>query len=191
MRSKVLSISVFFVFITIAFGSASSRTFSLYSDRRGKRVGDIVTVLIIESSKASNESGTNTEKNHGVTATGSKGGGLLDFIPSFGLGAQTTAKYDGKGKTKRQGSLKAKVTARITEVLDNGNMFIEGNKTVEINSEKELLEVSGIIRAEDVGSDNTVYSYNIADAKITYAGSGSVYNGQRPGIFARFFNWIF
>lgn len=181
------------ILLILAWGSvpAAANQFSLYSDRRGKQVGDVITVLVMESSKASNESGTRTEKEQGVGASGQKGSGLLDFIPSFGWGAGSNANYKGQGETKRQGSLKAKVTARIVEVLDNGNLMIKGSKVVEINAEKEMLEVSGIIRQEDVGRDNTVLSYNIADAKIIYTGSGSVYTSQRPGVFARFFNWLF
>lgn len=193
MKNLTLRIQWFLlIFITLACGSNLYSNFSLYSDQRGKQVGDVITVLIIETSKANNESGTRTEKKHDVEASGTQGsGGLLRFIPSFGFGAGSSTQYNGKGTTNREGSLKAKVTARIIEVLDNGNLMIDGSKVVEINSEKEVLKVSGIIRQEDVGADNTVLSYNIADAKIVYAGNGSVYTGQRPGMFARFFNWLF
>jgi flagellar L-ring protein precursor FlgH len=191
---KIMLRMVLLLLLTGIFGAALAQQlhFSLYSDRRGKQVGDVITVLIIEASKASNESGTQTAKEHGVSAQADRsGGGLLSFLPNFGIGAGSKANYSGKGETNRTGSLRAKVTARITEVLDNGNLMIEGSKVVEINNEKEILKVSGIIRQEDVGGDNTVYSYNIADAKIMYSGNGAVYTGQRPGIFARFFNWLF
>lgn len=187
----VLSKTSLLIFTLFVFGWADSQTFSLYSDRRGRKVGDIVTVLVVESAKASNKSGTRTEKEQGVKASASKGNGLLDFIPSLGFGAGASANYKGQGKTDREGTLKAKVTARIVKVLDNGNFVIEGSKIVEINSGREILKVSGIIRAEDIGRSNTVFSYNIADAKIVYTGNGSVYTGQRPGMLARFFSWLF
>jgi len=116
------------VLCTQIFAGAKVTKFSLYSDRRGKRVGDVITVLITESSKASNEAGTQTAKEHGVSASGDKGSGLLRMLPSFGFGAGTNANYKGKGETNRQGSLQAKLTARITEVLDNGNLLIKGSK---------------------------------------------------------------
>jgi len=170
---------------------ASGLYHSLYVDRRGKQVGDVITVMVVEASKASNESGTQTQKDHSVSASAERATGLLDFLPSFGFGAGSNANYKGSGETKREGSLKATVTARITEVMDNGNLVLQGSKVVEINSEKEILEISGVIRQEDVGPENTVYSYNIADAKIVYTGNGNVFTGQRPGVIARFFNWLF
>ncbi len=181
---------LFLVLFCQAAGAGAGSN-SLYVDRRGKQVGDVITVLVTEASKASNESGTQTQKGHSVSANAEKPTGLLDFLPSFGFGAGSNADYKGKGETKREGSLKATLTARITEVLDNGNLMIQGSKVVEINNEKEILEVSGLIRQEDVGRDNTVFSYNIADAKIVYTGNGAVFTGQRPGLIARFFNWIF
>jgi len=190
MKMSLLKFGLIIIIWSMCLQAAETN-FSLYSDRRGKTVGDVITVLIAEDAKASNESGTSTQKENGVSASAEKGTGLLDFIPSFGMGGATSANFKGQGNTKREGTLKAKVTARIIEVLDNGNLMIKGSKIVEVNSEKEVIEVSGIIRQEDVGRDNTVSSFNIADAKITYAGNGQVYTGQRPGPIARFFNWIF
>ena len=76
-------------------------------------------------------------------------------------------------------------------VYDNGNLLIEGNKEVEVNNEKEILRVSGIVRPEDISSDNTVLSEKIADARIQYTGTGDNHNAARPGWLARFFNWVF
>jgi flagellar L-ring protein precursor FlgH len=191
MKRSLLKMNLAVLIAGLFLCATKGSAYSLYSDKRGKKVGDVITVLVMETSKASNESGTKTEKANSVAASGERGTGLLDFVPSFGLGGKTSANYKGQGETKREGSLKAKVTARIIEVLDNGNLVIDGSKVVEINNEREILQVSGMIRQEDVGSDNTVYSYNIADAKIVYTGNGAVYTGQRPGIFARFFNWLF
>ncbi|MFW6255147.1 MAG: flagellar basal body L-ring protein FlgH, partial [Chitinivibrionales bacterium] len=90
-----------------------------------------------------------------------------------------------------EGNLAARVSARVTQVLDNGNLMIEGSKVVEINNEKEIIKVSGVVRPEDIGSNNIVYSYNVADAQINYSGKGTVHEGSRPGLLSRFLNWIF
>ncbi|MCX7726069.1 MAG: flagellar basal body L-ring protein FlgH, partial [Chitinispirillaceae bacterium] len=99
--------------------------------------------------------------------------------------------YDGKGGTSRQGNLVATISARVVKVLDNGNLVIEGSKVVEINDEKEIIKITGIVRPQDVKRDNTILSTNIADAQITYTGKGVVNTGRRPGLLARFLNWLF
>jgi flagellar L-ring protein precursor FlgH len=76
-------------------------------------------------------------------------------------------------------------------VLDNGNLVIDGSKVVEINEEKEIIKISGIVRPQDIESNNIIYSYNVANAQITYSGKGAASTGQRPGLLARILNWIF
>lgn len=172
---------------------------NLYTDKKGKKAGDVVTVLVLEAAKAGSNTSTDTKKNSNIDLnqkkpTGSKIGGfpsLFSWLPSFGVNSHTDIDYNGKGATARNGELKATVTARITEVLDNGNLLIEGSKLVAINSEEEILEISGTIRADDINPDNTVYSYKIAEAVIRYSGSGTNSDAEKPGLITRFFNWIF
>jgi flagellar L-ring protein precursor FlgH len=166
---------------------------SLYTDKKGKKAGDVVTVLVMEAAKAGSDTRTETEKKNNIDvgqekSTGSK---IFSWLPSFGVNGKANMSYDGKGATARNGELKATVTARITEVLDNGNLLIEGSKLVAINNEEEILEVSGTIRADDINPDNTIYSYKIAEAVIRYSGSGVNSDAEKPGILTRFFNWIF
>jgi len=166
---------------------------NLYTDKKGKKAGDVVTILIMETAKAGSDTRTETEKKNNVNigqdkATGSK---LFSWLPTFGVNGNANISYDGKGVTARNGELKATVTARITEVLDNGNLLIEGSKVVAINNEEEVLEVSGTIRADDINPDNTVYSHKIAEAVIRYSGSGTNSEAEKPGLLTRFFNWIF
>jgi len=166
---------------------------NLYTDKKGKKAGDVVTVLIVEAAKAGSDTRTETEKKNGIEvgqekSTGSK---LFSWLPSFGVNGKANISYDGKGATARNGKLEATVTARITEVLDNGNLLIEGSKVVAINNEEEILEISGTIRADDINPDNTVYSYKIAEAVIRYSGSGTNSDAEKPGVLTRFFNWIF
>ena len=189
-----LGVLVIAFFACCAFSApASLYGNNLYTDKKGKRAGDVVTVLVVEAAKAGSDTRTETEKNNGIsvsqeTATGSK---LFGWLPSFGVNGKANISYDGKGATARNGELKATVTARITEVLDNGNLLIEGSKLVAINNEEEILEVSGTIRADDINPDNTVYSYKIAEAVIRYSGSGTNSDAEKPGLLTRFFNWVF
>ena len=165
----------------------AAQVHSLFSDHRAMRVDDILTIIIVESAKAGSESKTNT-------STGSEVGfsaRSLALIPAQEFGAGNSAKYDGRGATSRSGSLSATVTARVTEVLESGNLVIEGSKTVEINQEKEIIKISGIVRPQDIQKNNIVYSTSIADAQIMYSGNGTVNSASKPGVFSRFFNWLF
>ena len=165
--------------------------YSLFRDKRGRQAGDVVTVMVLEAAKASNDSRTETNNKNKIGVGSEKGSGLLGWVPGFGVNGSTNLEYDGKGATQRNGALKATVTARIIEVFNNGNLLIEGVKTVTINNEDEILEVRGIVRPDDISPDNTVLSYKLADASISYTGSGVVNSAQEPGIFTRFFNWLF
>ncbi|MBL8028782.1 MAG: flagellar basal body L-ring protein FlgH [Fibrobacteres bacterium] len=184
------------VFMIVLFAGAilsnPSRPFSLYGDKKAKRIDDIITVLIIENASATNKTktGTGTESEVGFN-TGSSGGGLMSYLPTWGFSGKNSANYKGQGETSRMGELKAKVTARVIEVHDNGNLLIHGSKLVEINNEKEMIHVSGIIRPEDIAVDNTILSSSIADANITYTGEGVNQDAQNPGLLTRFFTWLF
>ncbi|MBD3346729.1 MAG: flagellar basal body L-ring protein FlgH [Chitinivibrionales bacterium] len=180
-----------FLLIAACYLCRANSIYSLYTDHRAMKVDDILTVIIVEEAKAGSQSGTKTSKSNSVGAQSNGGSGLLDFLPSFGTSAGTNVDYDGKGGTTRQGSLVAKISARVTKVLDNGNLVIDGSKVVEINNEKEIIKLSGIIRPQDIETDNIIYSYNVADAKINYSGKGVNTTARRPGLIARFFNWIF
>lgn len=164
---------------------------SLYTDHRAVVTEDILTVLIVENAKAGSSTQTSTGKSNSFGVDNVKGSGPLDFIPAFGASGGVNTGFDGKGSTAREGSLIAKVSARVIEVLDNGNMVISGSKVVEINDEKEIIKVTGVVRPQDIETGNTIYSYNISDANITYSGKGVNDRARRPGIFARFFNLLF
>jgi flagellar L-ring protein precursor FlgH len=177
--------------LAIGYSAMGGNMYSLYTDHRAMGVDDILTVLIEESAKAGSTTGTNTNKQNEYGVTGVEGNGALGFIPRFGISGGTKIGYDGKAGTSRQGNLVAKVSARVTRVLDNGNLMIEGSKVVEINEEKEIIKISGVVRPQDIESNNIIYSHNISDAQISYSGKGTVHNGHRPGLITKLLNYIF
>jgi flagellar L-ring protein precursor FlgH len=162
---------------------------SLFSDRRAYQVGDIVTILIVEYALGSHEAGTETKSQNdlGLSAVGS--GDLSDI--NSGVNAQWKNKHEGTGETTRRGTLQGTITARIVEITESGNLTIEGERTVVVNGEKQVTTLRGIVRPEDISGQNTVYSYNIADAQIGYTGKGDVNNASKPGFITRIINWIF
>jgi flagellar L-ring protein precursor FlgH len=184
LRKVIAVAAVTAALSTTAFAAQIS---NLFSDHRAMRVDDILTIIIVESAKAGSESRTNTSKG---TELGFSAQSLSLLSPNQ-FGAGNHSKYDGKGATSRSGSLSATITARVIEVLESGNLVIEGSKVVEINQEKEIIKISGVVRPQDIQKNNIVFSSSIADAEITYSGSGAVNTAARPGFFTRLANWLF
>lgn len=169
------------------FGSSRS----LFTDIKAGQVGDILTVLIYEQSRASNQVSSKTEKSSGFDMSTGPGVGKLDFIPTFGLSSSGKSTHDGKGSNQRNGSLRAKMSVTVMEVKPNGDLIIEGNRTIGLSSDQETLTLSGVVRQRDISPDNTVDSYLIADAVIKYNGKGATNTGSRPGPIIRLLNWLF
>lgn len=191
MRKSDLYLKCLAYIYIMTFVTMAGNVYSLYTDHRAMKKDDILRVIIVENAKAGSHSSTNTDKKNSFGIDNVRGSGVLDFVPGFGASGGIKTGYGGKGGTSREGNLLATISARVIKVLDNGNLVIEGNKVVEINDEKELIKISGVVRPEDIESDNTLYSSNISDAVITYSGKGVATKGQRPGVFARLFNLLF
>ncbi|MCL4304977.1 flagellar basal body L-ring protein FlgH [bacterium] len=163
---------------------------SLYSDCIARNVGDQLTILIIESASASASARTNTKGEYDAEVSAG-GTGALDFIPLLSGSGSTKSEHKGTGTTTRQGTLRASMVARVVEVLPNGDLRVEGQKSVIINGEKQLTILSGTVRQVDITPQNTITSDLIGDAEISYKGKGVLANTERPGFFARIFDWIF
>lgn len=185
---------LFFV-MTVVSASASTftqmRSASMYTDIKAGKIGDLLTVLIVESAVAQNAVATDVKKSSEFDSEIGPGFGSLDFIPLFGASGKTDNKSNNQGQTSRSGQLKAQMTVQVVGVRENGDLVIEGSRVIGINSDKEMLTLTGIVRSEDVAADNSVYSYQIADAQISYRGKGASSNGGKPGWIMRFLNWVF
>jgi flagellar L-ring protein FlgH len=172
-------------------GPSTTNTF--FGDQRARVVGDIVTVKIVEISQASEKATTDTKRATAVNAGIPNLLGLeTNNLPSSitldkMVSASTKNDFKGDGETTRTGSLSATITARIVDVMPNGNLAIEGKREINVNSERKEILVQGIIRPKDVAYDNTIYSTQIADAKIIYTGIGVIGEKQEPGWLAR---WV-
>ncbi len=170
----------------------------LFIDRRASRVGDIITILISETSSGSKNASTEVERESSLTAALSALLGYEEaikarnsrFNPDTALSASTTNTFESDASTSRSGQLTATISAKVVEVLPNGNMAIEGRREITVNEEEQIIKLSGIIRPEDIGPNNTVESQFIANAKILYTGEGVIGDKQRPGWFTRIFDII-
>lgn len=173
-----LIIILFLLFYIISFSLADFEYSSLYSDRKAHRVGDIVTIIIAESSKASKSDATQTSKKSGTN------GSLSDFFGlgklPLKLGVDAGANYSGSGTTTRSDSMDAKISVFIKEILPNGNYLLEGTRNINVNDDMQSITISGTVRPEDITPDNTVLSIYLANAEIKYKGQGQ--STQSPGI---------
>ena len=185
---KIIIISIVIIYISLI--NAEMYT-SLYSDHKSFSIGDILTVQIAEQSKASASSQSQTGRSLDHSANMNAGQGPLSFIPLTGMSGSANNTFKGDANTTRDASLSSKMTVRIIDIDGSGNLMIEGTRVVTINGEDEITSLSGIVRPQDVGADNTINSHNIADAKISYKGKGAVNEGSRVGLISRIFNFVF
>lgn len=160
---------------------------NIYQDKVASAIGDLVTIIVTEESKATQKASTNTSQDSKVS--GGPGLGIFDFVKSFSVD------YDDKnsadGSTTRQDALDASITAQIVAIQPNGNFMIRGYKMINLNGENQEMEISGIIRQEDIKANNTIQSTYMTDVEIRYSGQGVVSDKQKAGLLEKFFNWLF
>jgi flagellar L-ring protein precursor FlgH len=160
----------------------------LFADRKAVKEGDVLTVLIYESTTASSRADTKTSKSDSAS-TKPGVGPLLSLLPEWSVSGKTGSQ--ASGSTTRSGTLVGKISVVVKEVLPNGNLKVEGTRTVGVNGEKEKIVLTGIVRPEDVSAENTVPSTAIAQAEIHYEGKGPVGNKQREGLLTKLLKWLF
>ena len=173
---------------------------SLFEDMRARRVGDILTVILSESTNATKNAATSTSKDSAVDmANPTIFGRSLSFdIPrpfknkkknaTLENSVSSATSFDGEGDSSQSNSLSGNVTVTVSEVLPNGNLIIKGQKRLTINQGDEYVQFSGIIRPSDINPDNTISSMKVADARIAYIGDGMIASVNRQGWMGRFFN---
>lgn len=163
---------------------------SLADDFKARRKGDIVTVVISEEASASKQATTGTKREAGISASipnfmGIETTALADKLNLNALiKANTSSEFDGSGSTTRKDFLNATISARVMDVLPNGDMRIEGRRSVKVNNEEQIIILEGTVRPKDINHENMVSSSQIADARITYSGDGIITDRQQPG-------WLF
>ncbi len=163
----------------------------LFEDRTATRVGDILTVRLVEQTRASKDASTSTSKETGATLTNPTVFGrpvTRKGVPILEGSLEGQRAFDGTGSSSQSNSLTGEITVTVTERLPNGNLVVEGEKWLTINQGREFVRLRGIVRTTDILTDNSVFSTRIANAQIAYAGKGALADANRQGILARFFN---
>ena len=166
----------------------------LLVDFKARSVGDLVFVNVVETSTAEVASNASRNRDSGTI------GGLTSLISAIPLGGAETAgsvvgglgkrSYEGSGSTDRNSTVRAKITARVIEVLPNGDLRIQAVKMVKINKETEQLAVSGIVRKKDIAADNSIPTVAIGDLRVEFNGKGIASKDNAPGWLYRLFDKI-
>jgi flagellar L-ring protein FlgH len=179
--------------VVLAATASSAQIQSMFADPKANQVGDALTVIIQENASASNRTSTKTAKNSktAISSTIPGAGNILDFIPLHSLDSGFDNEYTGDASTSRSARLTARMTVTVVGKKPNGDLIIEGVRTLKINGENEAIYVNGSVNSAMVRRDNTVLSSSIADLQIEYTGKGTITQGTRPGVVVRFINWIF
>jgi flagellar L-ring protein precursor FlgH len=165
-------------------------------DPRARNVNDLITIQVVESISAAGSADTSLDKESSGIVSFSKLFGLDTKLPSFldptSL-VDTASKTDfkGGGATSRSGTLTARMTARVVEVLPNGDLVLEGAREIDINGDRQIVVLTGVVRAADVGRDNVVQSTEIGQFRIRYFGRGLMKDNLKPGWIIRLLNMVF
>ncbi|MEA3372244.1 MAG: flagellar basal body L-ring protein FlgH [Campylobacterota bacterium] len=165
----------------------------LFSDHKAMNVNDIVTVVITENASSSN----NAKKSLAETDTGALGGGIFSTagdngavnswvgkangLTDIGFNTNSTSSYSGQGSSSKDASFSTTVSARVVKVMQNGNYFISGRREILIDDEKQIIQISGVIRPYDIDQNNQIYSAQISDAKILYSSEGDIERATKQG----------
>lgn len=175
----------------------------LFSDDRARRVGDLLTIALVEQTDAKKSAETSTSKSSSATIANPT---LLGSTPSFGLPSlvplastrdntletsiSAERSFDGTGESTQSNALSGEITVTVAEVLPNGNLVVQGEKLMTLNQGHEHVRFSGIVRPRDIDANNTVASTRVANARIVYAGEGAVQSSNVVGWLGRFFSSV-
>jgi flagellar L-ring protein precursor FlgH len=169
---------------------------SLYEDVKAQRLNDLVTIMVVENISGSGKADTNTARDSTLDASVDDVFGIplnLNYSNLWGKGhtfsptakGSMTDDFKGTGETTREGKLVGTITAKVVEVMPNGNLVLESRKEITINKEKQFFVLRGMVRPYDIASDNTVLSSRVADAQVYFVGKGVVQDKQSPGWLVR------
>lgn len=164
---------------------------SLWENVTARNVGDTLTIRLEENTSAQKSASTTTSKSSEATLAGPTVFGrpvTVNGTPILEGSMNNDSSFAGNGASKQSNALDGEISVTVAKRLPNGNLLVRGQKLVMINSGREYVRVQGIVRPSDIAPDNSVVSWKVADAYISYGGQGTVANASKPGWLYRFFN---
>ena len=163
----------------------------LFADLKARHVGDLLTIKLTESTNATKNAVTKTSKTTSLVNTGPTVFGhtpTVGGVPILNAALDGKNSFDGEGSSTQSNSLAGSLTVTVIDVQPNGNLLVQGEKSLKLNQGDEYVRIAGVVRPADIATDNTVTSDKIADARISYSGKGALSSANRMGWLARFFN---
>lgn len=163
----------------------------LFADLKARRVGDVLTITLNESTAAAKSAATTTAKTTSAITSGPTLFGntiATKGVPILNTTLNGADSFSGQGASTQSNSLAGSLTVTVIDVQANGNLVVQGDKTLHLNQGDEFVHISGVIRSADIATNNTVTSDKLADAHISYSGKGVINSANEMGWLARFFN---
>lgn len=162
---------------------------ALHVGTRARQVGDLVTIVLVESLNTTKTASATTGRNGSASITPPTTG-PLDFLDPNALNAASQSSFKGSGSATQRSELNGAISVTIAEVRPNGTALVVGERKMRLSQGDEWVQFAGILRLSDIDVDNRVVSSRIADAQIIYGGRGAIQQASRPGWLGRFFNMI-
>jgi flagellar L-ring protein precursor FlgH len=165
------------------------RQLLLAEDRKARHVGDILTILLVERLQAekSTAQDSSRESSRSLDLPDVK---PISAIPEALFGGGSSSSFAGEGSARQANRLSGEVTVTVTRVLPNGALMIAGDRRLTLTRGEEQMQITGIVRPEDIGADNRILSTRVADARLRYSGTGEVSAQSRQGWLSRFFDKV-
>jgi flagellar L-ring protein precursor FlgH len=172
-----------------AIFQVSSGYSALTNGTKASRKGDIITILLVEQTRASKSNSASKDRNGGFSLALPTTGLFSLFSPSD-VASSGTQNFSGSGSADQSNSLRGQISVTVAENYPNGTMLVRGQKLTSLNRGDEHTQFSGLIRAIDVSPDNTIPSTKVADARIIYGGTGEIASASKQGWLQKFFSFI-
>lgn len=168
----------------------AGKTRSMFSDRKARSVGDVITVLITESTVAVQDANSEAKRKLEASADGGSDSlGIFKLLPRASLNGSVS--HGGSGRSTRSSSLSSTITCRVAEITPSGQMVIKGERILKVNQDTETIKFTGVVRPDDIAPDNTIASGSVADAQIEVIGKGPINRHVKPGLLSRIFEFLF
>lgn len=173
---------------------ADNTALNLFDDRKASRIGDIINVILQERTSSSKSSNMDVSKENDVAIGGAAGDpvvlGTVPGLGNLGLSADLSSEktFKGEADADQSNQLTGNISVTVVDVYPNGTLLVRGEKWITLNRGDEYIRVSGLVRPQDVSPENTVVSTKIANARITYSGTGEFADSQQMGWLTRFFH---
>ncbi|MBA4756692.1 flagellar basal body L-ring protein FlgH [Sphingosinicella sp.] len=167
----------------------AGRFASLVEDNRARRVGDVLTIVLVEKTQAAKSVSSASSRNSSMSLT-LPDAKPFSWVPDGLLSGGSGQTFGGQGSAAQSNQLTGEMTVTVAQVYTNGTMLVRGQKLIKLNRGEEYLQISGIVRPQDVTPENRVASTRVADARIAYSGTGELAQQTRMGWLQRFFTAI-